>query len=79
MKGQSDFFCIQAPEGKWVAIEVKREKGGKISDEQIRFGANIVLHGGKYIVARDVETVAKALGPVRAHVVKIRPPRVIHR
>ena len=79
MKGAGDFIGLQAPEGRFFGVETKRERGGKLSDDQLRWGANIVAHGGLYIVARAVEDVEKALGLVRAHVVKQRPMRVIHR
>lgn len=77
--GQGDYLALQAPSGRFVTIEVKREKDGKVSDDQWRFMSNVVAHGGLAIVATDVETLAKALGPVRAHVVKFVKPRVIHR
>jgi hypothetical protein len=77
--GQGDFIGLQAPEGRFFGVETKRERGGKLSDDQIRWGANIVSHGGLYIVATSVGDVEKALGIVRAHVVKQRPMRVIHR
>lgn len=79
INGAADFIGVQAPSGRFFGVECKREKGGKVSDDQIRWGANLIAHGGLYIVATDVDTVAKALGPVRAHVVKFSSPRVVHR
>lgn len=78
-EGAADIQGLQAPHGRFFGIECKREKGGTLSEAQIRWGQNVVNHGGLYIVARSVEEVQLALGPELAKIVKIRRPRVIHR
>lgn len=65
--------------GQFFAIEVKREKGGKLSEDQRRWGENVANHGGIYIVARSVRDVAEALGPELAKVDKVTKPRVYPR
>jgi hypothetical protein len=74
--GDFDFSFIF---GQFIAIECKREKGGKQSEAQARFQKNIENHGGLYVLAKSVDEVEKALGPVMVHIVKERRPRVIPR
>ncbi len=84
MKGQADIQGVQAcvvpswiqPReneifGRFIAIEVKREKGGKVSAEQERWGANVMNHGGLYIVARGAGDVEDALGTERVKISKL--------
>jgi len=75
LPGAPDIMCVQAPYGSLVGIEVKRERGGEVSEEQKRWGENLKNHGGLYVVARDVETVQAALGEEKARVVKVRSER----
>lgn len=70
LPGAADIQCVQGPTGRFVGIELKRELGGKVSGDQERWGAAVESAGGLYIVARDVDTVARALGPEQARVVK---------
>lgn len=79
LKGQGDFLGLQAPEGRFIGIECKRERGGKLSRDQERFLENVRRHGGIAIVARSVDDVAIALGVVRAYVQKALPEMVIPR
>ena len=79
VKGQPDILCVQAPTGRLYGIEVKREKGGKVSLDQQRWGTNLISHGGVYLVATCVEEVAGALGHPQVHIVKVGPTRVIPR
>ncbi len=70
--GASDVICIQAPMGRFVGIELKREIGGSLSAAQEEWGSNLEAFGGLYLVARDVETVARGLGPENVRVMKVR-------
>ena len=60
-KGAADIQCIQAPTGRFVAIEVKRQFGGRVSKDQEAWGQAVEAKGGRYIVARSVDDVEKAL------------------
>ncbi len=83
LKGAADLQGVQSILSPWVAgyqqvmigrffaIESKREKGGKWSDDQKRWGANVVAHGGIYVVANSVELVQQALGPEQVRIQKI--------
>lgn len=71
IKGAADIFCVQAPTGRAVGIECKREVGGVLSVEQERWGENLKRFGGLYIVASDVDTVAQALGEEQVRVEKV--------
>lgn len=79
--GGSGSWMVESnnPIGRFVAIEVKRERGGTQSDDQKRFQDNVEAHGGLYVLARSVEDVQKALGPERFHIVKQRRVRAIPR
>lgn len=66
IKGQPDILLALAPTGRMVGIEVKREIGGRVSQAQKLWGAALEAKGGLWIVARGVDDVAKALGPVVA-------------
>lgn len=61
-RGVSDILCVK--QGLLYGIEAKREKGGRVSDEQQRWGSNLVASGGIYIVARSVADVENILGPI---------------
>jgi hypothetical protein len=62
-KGAPDILCVQAPTGRCVGVEVKREGGGSVSAAQRRWGEQLTSAGGLYVVARSVEEVRTALGP----------------
>ncbi len=66
-------------DGRFHAIEVKREIGGTESEDQKRFGANVRAAGGAYAVVRSVEEVEAFLGPIGPRVQKVKHERVIHR
>lgn len=90
MRGAADFIGLQAMAlptpfggsifvGRFVAIECKREKGGKQSADQELFQENVEAHGGLYVLASSVDTVAKALGPVQLRIPKHVRLRVVPR
>lgn len=60
LKGSADIIGIISPNGKFLAIECKTEKG-KQRPEQIAFEKMINKMGGIYILARSVEDVKKEL------------------
>ena len=57
--GQADIICCVR--GRFVAIEVKRPRGGRQSRAQKRWQAACEAAGGRYVMARSV---ADALGVV---------------
>lgn len=59
--GQSDHAGIIAPEGRWLAIEFKRSKGGRQSDEQFAFQQMIERMGGVYILTPSLEAFEAAM------------------
>lgn len=79
MRGVADRIGLQAPTGRFVAVEYKRERGGVHNDDQKRFMRNVRAHGGVYLLVRSVEELAEGLGSENAHVVTERPLRVIAR
>ncbi|MDI1348758.1 VRR-NUC domain-containing protein [Aquabacterium sp.] len=52
----------QMKDGRLLGVEVKRAKGGRVSDEQRHFLALIKQAGGMAFVARDCRDVFKELG-----------------
>ena len=63
MKGVSDLICCVR--GKFLAIEVKREKGGKLSDYQKAFLQTVEDVGGKAIVATTLDEVIETVNEIR--------------
>lgn len=63
MKGISDLICCVR--GKFLAIEVKREKGGKLSVYQRAFLQTVKEVGGYAIVANNLDTVIKTVNLIR--------------
>lgn len=59
-KGSSDILGI-LPNGKFLAVECKRGKGGVISPEQHEFLSKIQSNGGFAIVAKSVDDLISAL------------------
>lgn len=53
-KGTPDIFAVLG--GKIFGIEVKRPKG-ELSEDQVRFGNELLAAGGEYIVASCLEDV----------------------
>ena len=60
LKGSADILGLLSPEGRFLAIEVKNERG-KQNESQIAFEKMIKSMGGIYILARSVEDVYKGL------------------
>lgn len=58
--GSSDILGI-CPDGRFLAVECKREKGGVLSDKQREFLSHIKANGGVAIVANNLETLIKEL------------------
>jgi hypothetical protein len=77
-KGAADIICCQAPAGRLIGIEVKRERGGVLSDAQVAWGAALEAFGGKYIVGTNVAEVAVQLGEPSVRV-RLKSTRVIPR
>ena len=61
LQGSADIIGLMKPHGRFLAIEVKTEKGRQ-SESQKRFQRMIEDMGGLYILARSPEDVIKALG-----------------
>lgn len=59
IKGVSDILGI-LPNGQFLAIEVKSEKG-KLSKEQQAFLDNVKLNGGVGVVAKNISQVVEGL------------------
>lgn len=59
-RGVSDIIAC-SPTGQFVAIEVKKPKGGIVSDDQHAFLKAIILNKGNAFVARSLDDVVKAL------------------
>lgn len=65
LKGSSDILGIM-PDGRFLAVECKREKGGKLSEEQSAFLDAIRSRGGLAICANSVhELECKILSQVK--------------
>lgn len=62
--GSSDIIGI-LPDGRFLAVECKREKGGRLSELQKAFLTAIQINGGVSIVARSVEELKKELEKVK--------------
>lgn len=60
IKGVSDILGIW-PDGRFLAIEVKREKGGRLSEAQKEFLQEIKNNHGIAIVCHSVEELEKEL------------------
>lgn len=58
--GQGDISGLISPSGRRLEIEVKAARGRQ-SDDQKRWERVITSMGGLYVLARDVETVDRAL------------------
>jgi len=76
-KGSGDYLGCQARKmadgsiwGRFVSIELKREKGGKVSDDQIKFREDVIAHGGVAVVAKSIDEVHAALGEPNVRIPK---------
>lgn len=58
-RGAPDIVAIVF--GRYVAIECKRPKGGRLSGDQEAFLANVAAAGGVALVVRDVADLAREL------------------
>lgn len=54
-KGSADFVCVVPPYGRFLGLEIKRPKSGKVSEHQERWLAMIRRYGGVTGVVRSVE------------------------
>lgn len=60
MPGSSDILGI-LPNGQFLAVECKREKGGILSDKQVEFLNRIKENGGVAVVVHSVNDLEKIL------------------
>ena len=60
-KGCSDILG-QLNDGRLLAVECKRPKGGKLSSDQLHFLDMVRNHGGVAFVATDLHSVLENLG-----------------
>lgn len=58
--GSSDILGI-LPNGQFLAVECKREKGGILSDKQVEFLNRIKENGGVAVVVHSVQDLEKIL------------------
>lgn len=64
-KGSSDLVGVVGPHGRFLAIEVKRAKGGKVSPQQERWLKWVRLYGGVSGVAKSVDEAMKLVEEAR--------------
>jgi hypothetical protein len=64
-KGASDIFAIVPRSGRWCVAEVKRPKGGRLTDDQRAFLATVRDAGGVALVVSDVAVLANVLTALR--------------
>lgn len=83
-KGSGDYLGCQAIRmtdgsiwGRFVSIELKRTKGGKVSDAQREFREDVIAHGGIAVVARSIDEVRAALGEPNVRISR-RPSRRVY-
>lgn len=62
--GCADVIGLIKPTGRFLAIECKRAKGGKQSEDQQRFERVVTAMGGLYVLAKSLEDVDAALIPI---------------
>ena len=60
MPGSSDILGI-LPNGKFLAVECKKEKGGILSDKQVEFLNRIKENGGVAVVVHSVNELEKII------------------
>ena len=61
LQGSADIIGMMKPNGRFIAIEVKTQKGMQTASQR-RFQKMVEDMGGHYILARSPEDVSKALG-----------------
>ena len=60
LPGSSDILGI-LPNGQFLAVECKREKGGKLSDKQVEFLSRIKQNGGVAVCIHSVNELEKII------------------
>lgn len=60
MKGVSDILGITST-GRFFAIEVKRDKSSKPTEDQVEFIRQIIINGGIAFIATSIEDVVEGL------------------
>lgn len=63
--GSADLVGVVAPYGRFLAVEIKRPRIGKVSEEQGRWIAAVRRHGGVAGVATSVEEALRLLEEAR--------------
>jgi hypothetical protein len=64
-KGASDLVGLVSPSGRFIAIEVKRPRGGRVSEDQERWLALVRACGGVAGVVRSVEEALELVAAAR--------------
>lgn len=59
--GSADILGVLPPTGRLLAVEVKRAKGGRLSEDQRRWGESVTRAGGLYVVASSIDDLKAAL------------------
>jgi hypothetical protein len=77
--GSADLVGVVAPYGRFLAIEVKRERGGVVGDDQRAWLALVVRAGGVAGIVRSVEQALRLLMMARSasllpRVIEFAPP-----
>jgi hypothetical protein len=65
--GQADYTGMIRPEGRYIALEFKRSKGGKQSDEQVTFQRFVESCGGVYVLCHSPEAMDAAMAALGIH------------
>jgi hypothetical protein len=64
-KGSADLVCIVPPLGRWLCLELKRTKGGKVTPEQEAWLAGVRKFGAVAGVVRSVDEALTLLAEAR--------------
>lgn len=64
-KGSADLVGVAGPHGRFIALEIKRAKGGKVSRDQERWLKWVRLYGGVSGVVRSVDEALKLVEEAR--------------
>ena len=60
IKGMADIIGI-LPDGRFLSVEVKRTKGGRVSPEQEAFRKKVEDNGGVALIVNSVEALKQGL------------------
>lgn len=60
VKGMADIIGI-LPDGRFLSVEVKRSRGGRISPEQKAFREKVEASGGLALIVNSVEALKQGL------------------